>query len=272
MTPPTSPNCAGHRFPAEITGHAVWLEFRFQLSVRMVDRLLAVRGIMVVLETVRRWALKMGQVLATLIRRRLPRAGDGWQFDEVVFEVARVKHWLWRAMDQSAMMLDILLQSLLDTRTAKRMPRKLLKKQMRSPGVVITDKLVSDGAPTTGLMLSVEHRTHNRLDNLARNSQEPTRRRERQMKRFKSAGQPQRFLFAYHGMSHFFPSPPLSSLRRPMSHRQDWRLPDVGRDHLCRRCLVMGAWPISLSASPGECPSMRRYGRPVDRRMERQPT
>jgi putative transposase len=111
MTPLTSPSCAGHRFPAEIISHAVWLYFRFPLSLRMVDELLAARGIMVSHEAVRQWALKFGQVFANRIRRRLPCAGDKWHLDEVVIKIAGVKHWLWRAVDQNAMVLDTLVQS-----------------------------------------------------------------------------------------------------------------------------------------------------------------
>jgi len=69
---------AGYRFPAEIIGHAVWLYFRFPLGLRMVEELLAARGIIVSHETVRQWALKFGQQFANQIRRRLPRVGDKW--------------------------------------------------------------------------------------------------------------------------------------------------------------------------------------------------
>jgi putative transposase len=75
---------AGYRFPAEVISHAVWLYFRFPLSLRMVEEMLAARGIMVSHETVRQWALKFGQEFANRIRRRLPRAGDKWHLDEVV--------------------------------------------------------------------------------------------------------------------------------------------------------------------------------------------
>ena len=92
------PNYAGYRFPPEIISHAVWLYFRFPLSLRMVDELLVSRGIIVSHETVRQWALKFGQMFANQIRRRLPVAGDKWHLDEVVLTIAGVKHWLWRAV------------------------------------------------------------------------------------------------------------------------------------------------------------------------------
>src|SRR5215207_9975275 len=74
--------CAGHRYPAEIISHAVWLYFRFPLSLRMVEEMLAARGIDVSHETVRQWARKFGQSFANQIRRRLPCAGDKWHLDE----------------------------------------------------------------------------------------------------------------------------------------------------------------------------------------------
>ncbi len=139
MTTSAVPSYAGYRFPAEVISHAVWLYFRFPLSLRMVDELLAARGIIVSHETVRQWALKFGQTFANQIRRRLPAAGDKWHIDEVVLTIADVKHWLWRAVDQSGMVLDILVQSRRYTRAAKRLLRKLLKKQTRPPRVMITD-------------------------------------------------------------------------------------------------------------------------------------
>ena len=204
MTPSAVPSYAGYRFPAEVISHAVWLYFRFPLSLRMVDELLAVRGIVVSHETVRQWALKFGQNFANQIRRRLPEAGDKWHLDEVVLTIAGVKHWLWRAVDQAGTVLDILVQSRRDTRAPKRLLRKLLKRQCRTPRVMITDKLASYGAAKRAVMPSVEHRKHKGLNNRAENSHQPTRRRERQMKRFKSAGQAQRFLSAHDGISNLF--------------------------------------------------------------------
>src|SRR5918992_2302631 len=143
MTPPTQPSYAGHRFPPEVIGHAVWLYFRFPLSLRLVEEMLAARGIVVSHETVRQWALKFGREFADRIRRRLPRAGDKWHLDEVAIKIAGVKHWLWRAVDQAGMVLDVLVQARRDKRAAKRLPRKLLKRQCRAPRVMITDKLPS---------------------------------------------------------------------------------------------------------------------------------
>jgi putative transposase len=195
---------AGYRFPAEVISHAVWLYFRFPLALRMVEELLAARGIIVSRETIRQWALKFGQAFANQIRRRLPRAGDKWHLDEVAIKIAGVKHWLWRAVDQSGMVLDVLVQSGRDKRAAKRLLRKLLKRQCRSPRVMITDKLASYAAAKREVMAGVEHRQHKGLNNRAENSHQPTRRRERQMKRFKSARQAQCFLSAHDQTNNLF--------------------------------------------------------------------
>ncbi len=123
---------------------------------------------------------------------------------QVVLTIAGAKHWLWRAVDQNGMVLDILVQSRRDTRAAKRLLCKLMKRQCRTPRVMITDKLASYGAAKRDVMPAVEHRKHKGLNNRAENSHQPTRQRERQMKRFKSAGQAQRFLSAHDGISNLF--------------------------------------------------------------------
>src|SRR5260370_42266896 len=96
MTTLARPRYTGYRFPAAIISHALWLYFRFPLGLRMVEELLAARGIILSPKTVRQWAGKFGRQFANQIRRRLPRAGDKWHLDEVVLESAGVKHWLWR--------------------------------------------------------------------------------------------------------------------------------------------------------------------------------
>src|SRR3954465_5467818 len=115
------------------------------------------------------------------------------------------KHWLWRAVDQDGIGLDILVQSRRDKRAAKRLLRKLLKRQMRPPRVMITDKLASYSAAKGKVMPSVEHRRHKGLNNRAENSHQPTRRREQQMKRFTSAGQPQRLPSPHDQINNLFP-------------------------------------------------------------------
>jgi putative transposase len=194
----------GYRFPPEIISHSVWLYFRFPLSLRMVEEMLAARGIVVSHETVRQWALKFGQAFANEIRRRLPRAGDKWHLDEVVITIAGTEHWLWRAVDQHGVVLDVLVQSRRNAKAAKRLLRKLLKRQGQAPRIMITDKLASYPAAKKDLIPGVEHRRHKGLNNRAENSHQPTRRRERQMKRFKSPGQVQRFLSAHDPINNLF--------------------------------------------------------------------
>src|ERR1051325_3555034 len=123
MTSATKSPYAGYRFPGEIISHAVWLDFRFPLSLRMVEEMLAARGIDVSHETVRQWARKFGQAFANQIRRRLPCPGDKWHLDGVCLMIRGTKHWLWRAVDQDGVVLDVLVQSRRDKRAAKRLPQ-----------------------------------------------------------------------------------------------------------------------------------------------------
>src|SRR5246500_3342698 len=204
MTLPAPPSYAGYRLPAEIISFAVWLYFRFPLSLRHVDEILAARGVAVSHETIRQWALKFGQAFANQIRRRLPRAGEKWHLDEVAVKIVGVKHWLWRAVDQDGFVLDVLVQSRRNKAAAERLLRKLLKKQMRPPRVMIVDKLASYAAAKTDPLPGAQHRPHKGLNNRAEHSHQPTRRRERQMKHFKSAGQAQRFLSANDGINNLF--------------------------------------------------------------------
>ena len=194
MTTFRDPLYAGYRYPVEVIGYAVWLYFRFPLSLRMVEEMLAAHGIAVTYETIRQRGLKFGREFASRIRRRAPRRGDKWHLDEVVITIAGEKHWLGRAVDQEGFVLDVLVQSRRDKTAAKRLLRKLLKKQGRAPRVLITDKLRSYAAAKREIMPGVEHRQHKGLNNQAENSHQPTRRRERVMKRFKSPRQVQRFL------------------------------------------------------------------------------
>src|ERR1700712_2271112 len=199
MTSSAKSPYAGYRFPGEVISHAVWLSFRFPLSLRMVEEMLAARGIDVSHETVRQWARKFGQGFANQIRRRLPCPGDKWHLDEVCLMIRGTKHWLWRAVDQDGIVFDVLVQSRRDKKAAKRLLRKLLKKQGQAPRVLITDKLRSYAAAKREIMPAVEHRQHKGLNNRAENSHQPTRQRERQMRRYKSPRHVQRFLSA-HGL------------------------------------------------------------------------
>ncbi|WP_406351287.1 IS6 family transposase [Streptomyces sp. NBC_01635] len=201
-----SPSYKGHRYPVEIISHCVWLYFRFPLSFREVEELMLERGMIVSYETVRRWCAKFGQQYANALRRRQPRPGDKWHLGEVFIRINGERKYLWRAVDQDGMVLDILMQSRRDTAAAKRFFRRLLTKTGEVPWVIVTDKLCSYGAAHREVMPSVEHRSHKGLNNRAENSHQPTRQRERAMKGFRSVGAAQRFLAAFSGISpHFRP-------------------------------------------------------------------
>src|ERR1700733_10390370 len=129
---PRDPLYTGYRYPAALISYAVWLFFRFRLSLRMVEEMLAACGISVTYETIRQWGLKFGREFANRIRRRAPRRGDKWHLDEVVISIAGKKQWLWRAVDQEGFVLDVLVQSRRDTKAAKRLFRMLLKNQGRA--------------------------------------------------------------------------------------------------------------------------------------------
>ncbi|WP_168880191.1 IS6 family transposase [Rhizobium sp. P28RR-XV] len=197
-----------HCFPGEIIAHAVWLYFRFPLSLRMVEDMLATRGIIVSHQTVRLWAEKFGRAFASEIRyRSTSRLGDKWHLDEVVVSIGGKKPWLWRAVDQNSFVLDVLVQSRRNTKAAKRLMRKLLKSQGRGPWVMITDKLRSYDAAKRQLMPGIEHRSHKGLNNRAENSHQPIRRRKRIMKRFKSPRHLQRFVSIHDPIANLFHIP-----------------------------------------------------------------
>jgi putative transposase len=115
----TNSSYAGYRYRAEIISHTVCLYFRFTLSLRDVEELLATRRIIVTYQTVRQGCLKFGQDSANEVRRRQPRRGDKWHLDEVFITIDVKRHYLWRAVDQDGYVLDILVQSRRHKRAAK---------------------------------------------------------------------------------------------------------------------------------------------------------
>ena len=189
----------GYRFPPEIISHAVWLYYRFSLSIRDVEDLLAERGITVSYEAIRQWCRKFGSDYARRLKRREGRLGDTWHLDEPFVTIRGRRQYLWRAVDQDGDVIDILVQSRRNRHAAKRFFRKLLKGQGSEPRRLVTDKLRSYGAARRITMPSVVHDTSQYANNRAEVSHQPTRQRERQMRRFKSAGQAQRFL-SVHGV------------------------------------------------------------------------
>ena len=223
-----------HRFPAEIITHAVWLYFRFPLSLRDVEDLLAERGINVSFQTVSEWAAKFGLKFANQLRRRSRgQFADKWQLDEMVVTIKGKKYWLWRAVDANGYVLDALLQSRRNKAAALRLMRKLLKGQGIAPRVMLTDKLRSYSAAKADLMPKVEHRSHKGLNNQAENSHLAVRRRERRMMRFKSARQCQRFVSTHGQIANLF-----------LLHRKDL----TAADHRQLRTHAISTWrEIALS-------------------------
>ncbi|TRD15596.1 IS6 family transposase [Palleronia caenipelagi] len=184
--------------------YAVWLYFKLPLSLRMVEDLLAVRGIIVSRQTVLARAEKFGRQYARKIRERSSgQMGDKWHLDEVVVKIRGRKHWLWRATDQEGFVLT---QSHRDKKAAKRLLRKLLKKN-GLPRVMITDKLRSCPAAKREITPGVEHRSHKGLNNRGENSHQPVRRRERVMKGFKSPRHLQRFVPIHDPIANLFQLP-----------------------------------------------------------------
>jgi putative transposase len=100
----------GYRFPVEVIQHAVWLYHLFSLSLRDIELILAERGIVVSHESVRRWCLCFGADFAAKLRKRRPRPGDVWHLDEVFLKINGYLQYLWRAVDQNGVVLDILVQ------------------------------------------------------------------------------------------------------------------------------------------------------------------
>ena len=184
----------GYRFPGEIISQCVWLYFNFCVSFRDVELMMAFRGVELSYETVRRWCNKFGKSYADQLRRRRAKPGDKWHLDEVFLTLNGVQHYLWRAVDQHGAVIDILVQPKRDRFAAIRFFRKLLNRTRRHPRVIITDKLRSYGAAKKVVLPRVIHRQSRYLNNRAENSHQPTRQRERRMKRFKSPEHAQRFL------------------------------------------------------------------------------
>ncbi|WP_457091490.1 IS6 family transposase [Microvirga sp. P5_D2] len=191
----TTPNpYRGYRFPAEIINQAVWLYHCFSLSLREVELILAARGVVVSYETIREWSLRFRRVLAKTLRRRRPQPGDKWFLDEVFVRIRDKLHYLWRAIDQHGNVRDVLVQSRRNKKAAKRFFRKLLKGLCYVPKVIVTDKLASYGAAKREILPGVEHRQSRYLNNRCEVSHQPTRRRERHMRRFRSVQHAQQFL------------------------------------------------------------------------------
>ncbi len=176
----------------------------------MVEQMLAERGTLVSHEPVRQWGLKFGREITNRLRCRAPQRGDKCHLDEVALTIAGKRHWLWRAVDQEGFALDVLVLSRCDRKAARRLTRKLMKAQARG---LITDKLKSYAAAKRTTMPGIEHRQHKGLNNRAENSHQPTRRRERIMRRFRSPRQVQRFRSVHDPIANLIPRHQLDGAR-----------------------------------------------------------
>lgn len=184
-----------HRFPADVIRRAVWLYFRFTLSIRDVEELLAQRGIEVSREAVRCWVIKFGPLIAANLRRRRSPPTARWHLDEMVCKIGGRRMFLWRAVDDEGEVLEVLVQKRRNKAAALKLLRKLLKNQGIHPEVIVTDKLASYRAAARTLGLADRHRPGGmRENNRAENSHLAIRRRERKQQKFKSQGSAQRFL------------------------------------------------------------------------------
>ena len=200
-----------HRFPSQIIAHAVWLYFRFPLSLRLVEEMLLQRGIIVSYETIRRWAMKFGPDYARRLKRKKPGRRDIRHLDEVVISIAGERRYPWRAVDQDGYVLDEIVQVHRDTKAAKRLLNRLLRQQGCRPRRMITDKLGSYGAAKATIMPDLEHRLHKGLNNRAENSHVPLRKRERAMQGFRSWRGLQRFVDVFSAVRNLFVPPHPSS-------------------------------------------------------------
>jgi putative transposase len=194
----------GHRFPSEIISYAVWVYHRFCLSFRDVEDLLAERDILVSYEAIRRWCRKFGPDYTIRLKKKQGRLGDTWYLDEVFVRINGQQQYLWRAVDQDGDVIDILLQSRRDQRAAERFLRRLVRGQGEQPFRIITDKLGSYSAAKRTILPGVTHDMQQYANNRAELSHQPTRMRERQMRRFKSPRQTQRFLSAHGVITNLF--------------------------------------------------------------------
>jgi transposase-like protein len=208
-----------HRFPPNVIQHAVWLYFRFTLSLRDVEELLAQRGVEVSYETIRCWTVKFGRQFAHNLRRSRPKPTGRWHLDEMVVKIRGNRMFLWRAVDDEGEVLDMLVQERRNKGAALRLLRKLLRNQGVRPNAIITDKLASYRAAARDLGLTDRHQPGGmRENNRAENSHLPIRRRERKQQKFKSRASAQKFLATHAAVYNVFNLQPHLIRRSTLRH------------------------------------------------------
>jgi len=193
-----------YRFPPDIISYAVWIYYRFNLSHRDIEDLLAERGITVTRESIRLWCIKFGAIYTRRLKRRPRGYGDTFYVDEVFVKINGKQHYLWRAVDQDGEVVDIYLQVKRDGAAAKRFFKRLIRSHGGEPRKIVTDKLRSYPVARREVIPESIHVTDQYANNRAEQSHEATRVRERGMRRFKSMKQAQRFLGAHAAVSNLF--------------------------------------------------------------------
>jgi putative transposase len=193
-----------HRFPPDIISYTVWLYYRFNLSHRDIEDLLAERGISVSYEAIRLWCIKFGAIYTRRLKRRHQGYGDTFYIDEVFVKINGKQYYLWRAVDQDGEVVDVYLQSKRDGAAAKRFFRRLLRCHGGEPRKIVTDKLRSYPVAHREVIPEAIHVTDRYANNRAEQSHESTRVRERGMRRFKSMQQAQRFVTVHAAIQNLF--------------------------------------------------------------------
>jgi putative transposase len=193
-----------YRFPPDIISYAVWIYYRFNLSHRDIEDLLAERGITVTRESIRLWCIKFGAIYTRRLKRRHRGYGDTFYVDEVFVKINGKQHYLWRAVDQDGEVVDVYLQVKRDGAAAKRFFKRLIRSHGGEPRKIVTDKLRSYPVARREVIPESIHVTDRYANNRAEQSREATRVRERGMRRFKSMKQAQRFLGAHAAVSNLF--------------------------------------------------------------------
>ena len=205
-----------YRFPSEIIQYAVWLYYRFNLSHRDIEDLLAERGISVSYEAIRLWCNKFRSKYAARLRIKHQGYGDTFFIDEVFIRINDEQHYLWRAVDQESLprersecigygeVVDVFLQKRRNPKAVKQFFMRLLRKHKSEPRKIVTDKLRSYDVAHRELIPNSIHINDQYANNRAELSHQPTRVRERGMRKFKSIKQAQRFLNVHAAVYNLF--------------------------------------------------------------------
>ena len=193
-----------HRFPSDIISYSVWLYYRFNLSHRDIEDLLAERGITVSREAIRLRCIKFGAIYTRRLKRKHRGYGDTFFIDEVFVKINGKQHYLWRAVDQDGEIIDVFLQAKRDGAAAKRFFKRLMRNHGGEPRKIVTDKLRSYPLAHREVMPEAIHVTDHYANNRAEQSHEATRVSERGMRKFKSMKQAQRSVTAHAAIQNLF--------------------------------------------------------------------